>query len=104
MYEKCILLLSLCLVIATSVVADIRNGYARDLPAARECLLALNRRIMENADMPDSERRRINAAKKKHLELIANYELTEALLQQMRMISPAMLLKVIPLPPYPKTK
>jgi hypothetical protein len=90
MYEKCILLLSLCLAMATSVTADIRNGYAPDLPAARECLRALNRRLMENADMPDPERRRINAARKKHLEFIANYELTEALLRQMQMISPEM--------------
>ncbi|HTF21828.1 MAG TPA: hypothetical protein VK658_27300 [Chryseolinea sp.] len=90
MYEKCILLISLCLVLATVVTADIRNGYAPDLPSARQCLQELNRRLMENPDMSESERRRINAAMKKHLTVVAHYELTEALLRQMRMISPDM--------------
>lgn len=90
MYEKCILLVSLCFVFAATVTAEIRNGYAADLPTARECLRQLNRRLMDNVDMPDSERRRVNAAINKHLQVIAYYQLTQVLLRQLRMISPDM--------------
>jgi len=88
MFSKCVLLLFLCLVATESVIGKIRNGYTTAMASAQECLRQLNQRLLINPDMPESERRRIYAAMKKHTEAIAHYQLTDALLDQFRMISP----------------
>src|SRR5262245_1337099 len=90
MYGKCILLLLLCLELTTTLTASIKNGYAPELVSAREYLRELSRRLRENPDMPDSERRRINLAIREHTETVTHYQLTDALLKQMREISPVM--------------
>jgi len=71
-------------------MARIKNGYAPELVSARGCLQELSRRLRENPDMRDWERRRINLAIREHTETVAYYQLTDALLKQMREISPKM--------------
>lgn len=85
-----VLLAWLCLLPFNITLAAIRNGYEPDVATARFCLSSLNRRLLLFPDMSDSERRKINVAIRKHMLLLAHYQLTEELLADFRLISPRM--------------
>lgn len=87
MYAKNILLVFLCLFSSISLTAKIRNGYATDVAAARECIHLLNQRLSVYPAIKENERRHILAAMKLHAEAIQRYELTESLLVQFKMMS-----------------
>jgi hypothetical protein len=84
---KNMLLLCYCLLWLPTAHAEIRNGYSIELVAARYGLEFLGRELLRS-DLSDVERRRIHAAMKKHTSVVASFQLTEALLAQMSLISP----------------
>lgn len=69
--------------------ARIKNGYGRQIQASRSALRSLKLQLTTRTDVSTAERRRLEANIQSLITFISCYELTDALISRMKIISPA---------------
>ncbi len=81
-----VILLFVCL--SSHVVGRIRNGYESELQYAKTSLQKLNSLLVEDKDMTAAQRLEMKSGVEALINYISFYEITEALIQQLRIVSP----------------
>jgi len=69
-------------------LAEIKNGYEKDILTMKESLKSLTDILTENRDLPGIERRKIESNVETLVNHISFYDLTENLLNQFKIIAP----------------
>lgn len=78
----------LCIFSSSHLFGKIKNGYENNLQLNREALQKLNTQLLTDKDMARAIRLKIKSKIEALVEYISFYELTEMLIDQLRMFSP----------------
>ena len=85
--KTCCPLVCILLFACSSVLAEIKNGYEKNIEQTRESLTYLQN-LLENTDLSFFRRRKVEASIEILVNHISYYELTENLLSQYQIIAP----------------
>ena len=79
-----------CLLVLKSSFGAIKNGYEREIMSARQSLRALYSLLSSSKTLTTSQELVLKSKIDQHVDFISNYQLTAQLLEQFRLISPAL--------------
>jgi hypothetical protein len=81
------LLIALCIFSSTHLLGRIKNGYERQLHSSRTSLQQLYS-LLEDSDLSFKEKMKVKFEIENMVSYISHYELTEALIRQLKIVSP----------------
>jgi len=79
-----------CILVLKSSFAAIKNGYEKDIMSAWQSLRALQILLSSSKSLTASQMQLLKIKIDQHVDFIGNYQLTEQLLEQFRLISPGL--------------
>lgn len=88
--KKSMLICIICVLASGKVTGEIRNGYENQIHKVNESLNNLNALLTSDQNLSSSQRRRIESRMLMLVNTISYYDLTENLLDQFRLIAPAL--------------